>query len=780
MLRNATSIIKQKLARFRKQHRKTYNTLLTLSISAVVVLVAVTSFVASIGMGAFGKIPTNEELIDIQNPVGSEILAADATLIGKYYIEDRLFIDLEAISPAVIDALVATEDARFFRHTGVDMRSWMRVFFKTILMKDRTSGGGSTLSQQLAKNLYPRHSYDYFPLVINKLREVFIARKMESLYTKKELLQLYLNTVSFSGNTYGIRVASKRYFNKMPKELKPEEAACLIAMLKATAMYDPLKHPNAAKARRNLVLEQMFRYNYLKLTEKDSLQALPLTLDYSPATHNDGLATYFRETLRLELNDWLTAYNKENRTNYDLYTDGLRIYTTINTRMQQMAEQAVETHLSSLQADFDKHWENHDRPWEDERLLNLAREQSDRYKILRARELSEKAIDSIFNEPITMNVFDWEKKEREVKMSPMDSIRYYFKMLNAGFMAMEPQTGYVRAWVGGTDYHYFKYDHVRSRRQVGSTFKPLVYAAAIKKGIHPCSYIGNYLRTYSRYENWQPKNADHRYGGYYSMEGALSKSINAITVSLIMRTSPDSVATLANAMGIQSEILPVPAIALGAVDVSLEDMTTVYSTLANRGRRAQPIYLMRIEDRDGKVLLSNEQPQQSADNQTLTQDEADIMNEMLQTTVDRGTGVRLRYRYKFDTPLAGKTGTSQNHSDGWFMGYTPALVTGTWVGAESPTVYFRDLSLGQGANTALPVFAEFWKQLLAEEQFDRYTKVEFAEPSVKVRSMLNCSSYVASDSLYNDIVEKVKAAEEMTQVETADSEAAAKLVAKIE
>ena len=555
-------------------------------------------------------------------------------------------------------------------------------------------------------------------------------------------------------------------------------AASLIAMLKATAIYNPMKNPTSSKARRNVVLEQMHRYGYLPIATKDSLQDLPLVINYSPATHNDGLATYFRESLRLELDDWLTQYNKEHRTNYNLYTDGLKISTTINARMQQMAERAVRTHLSSLQEDFDAHWEGEERPWEDERLLKLARQQSDRYKILRARELSEPQIDSIFNVPITMNVFDWEKGERELRMSPMDSIRYYFKMLNAGFLAMEPQSGHVRAWVGGTDYRFFKYDHVRSLRSVGSTFKPLVYASAIKKGIHPCSYTSNSLRTYSRYENWQPKNADNRYGGYYSMEGALSKSINAITVNLIMRTSPDSVAALAHAMGIKSEILPVPSIALGAAEVSLQDMTTVYGTLANRGKRVDPVYLLRIEDKEGNVLLSNESPQPT-ELAPLTPDQADIMNEMLQTTVNRGTAIRLRYRYKFDTPLAAKTGTSQNHSDGWFMAYTPALVTGTWVGAESPSVYFRDLSLGQGANTALPVFAEFWQQLLAEEQFDRYTRVDFAEPSIDAQSMLNCNSYVSSDSTYQEIVKRVQDAKLAKTEESEDGDAPAKLVAKV-
>lgn len=766
---------------FKKNSRGLYLTLMSTSSLLLLVLVSIGCFITAVGMGAFGAIPTEEELLAVQNPNGSEVLASDGVLIGKYYLEDRLSVELEDISPEIINALIATEDARFFDHTGVDLRSWMRVFFKNILLKDRSAGGGSTLSQQLAKNLYPRRDYDYIPLIINKFREIFIAKKLEKIYDKQALLELYLNTVSFSDNTYGIRVASKRFFNKTPNEINSLEAATLIAMLKATALYNPLTNPKLAKDRRDIVLEQMQTYGYIKEVTKDSLQHQKINLSYQPQTHNDGLATYFRESLRLELKDWLDEYNKENKTNYNLYTSGLKIHTSINSRMQQMAEKSIKTHLKGLQQEFDKHWEGEEQPWEDDRLLNLAREQTQRYQIMRAEGLNDAEIDSLFNVRTEMTVFDWEKGEKKVKMSPMDSIRYYFSMLNAGFMAMEPNTGYVRAWVGGIDYRYFKYDHVYSMRQVGSTFKPLVYASAIRKGIHPCGFIGNRLVTYRKYENWQPKNADNRYGGYYSMEGALSKSINAITVKLIMRTGADRVANLAQEMGIRNPILPVPSIALGAAEVSLFDMVNVYGTFANRGQRVKGTYLMKIEDKNGKILFQH-QPELPENAQCpLSEDEADIMNEMLQTTVDRGTGVRLRYRYKFDTPLAGKTGTSQNHSDGWFMGYTPALVAGSWVGAESPAVYFRDLHLGQGANTALPIFAEFWKQLLEEEQFDRYTKAVFEEPSRLVKNKLRCRSYIPTDSAYQDMRARVKQAQlamQEAQKAAAEEKIKATLVSK--
>ncbi|NJL73733.1 MAG: penicillin-binding protein [Saprospiraceae bacterium] len=553
------------------------------------------------------------------------------------------------------------------------------------------------------------------------------------------------------------------FFNKAPSELNVEEAAVLIAMLKATTIYNPLNNPEGAKQRRNTVLDLMYRYEYLTQAQRDSFQQLPIRLQYTRESHNDGIATYFRESLRVELKEWLDAYNKEHKTNYNLYTDGLKIYTTINARMQQMAEKAVITHLKGLQTAFDKHWEGYEKPWEDERLLKLARQTSTRYQELKLEGWDEAAIDSIFNVPVQMTVYDWEKGSKKVKMSPMDSIRYYFQLLNAGFLAMEPNTGVVRAWVGGTEYKYFKYDHVQSLRQVGSTFKPVVYAAAIRKGIHPCSQISNRLVSYPQYENWRPKNSDGKYGGFYSMEGALSKSINSITVNLIMRTGSKPVAELANKMGVTSEIPAVPSIALGAAEVSLFDMVRMYGTFANRGKSVKPVYISKIVDRNGNVLRKHNEEVTSTQVEALTEDEADMMNKMLQSAINTGTGIRLRYRYEFKTPLAGKTGTSQNHSDGWFIGYTPSLVAGAWVGAESPAVYFRDLTLGQGANTALPIFAEFWKQMLAEAQYDRYTKEDFPELSLSAKSMMNCSTFAKSDSLYK--VNRAKAQENSRAVE---------------
>ena len=697
-------------------------------------------FVLSISLGAFGKIPTQRDLVRVNHQLGSEVFANDGSLLGRYYLENRATVTYTDISPHFINALVATEDARFFSHAGVDIRSWGRVFFKTILMDDASSGGGSTISQQLAKNLYPRQDYEYASLVINKLKEVIVAMRLENLYTKEEILELYLNTVPFSENTYGIQVASRRFFSTTPGQLKPEQAAVLVAMLKATSTYNPVTSPERSKTRRDLVLGQMHRYGYLTEKEKDSLQTTPLCLSYSPIHHNAGMATYFREHLRLELRDALKDLRKPNGMAYNLYTDGLKIYTTLDNRLQQYAEEAVQEHLNQLQQDFVNHLEGED-PWENDTILLLAKEGSLRYQTLLSKGFNDCEIDSIFEHPIKMTVFDWDGRERKTKMSPMDSIRYYLGFLNAGFLAVDPQTGAVKAWVGGIDHEYFQYDHVKSRRQVGSTFKPLVYTNAIRKGISPCSYTGNYLRTYSRYNYWTPKNADNKYGGSYSMEGGLINSVNTISVSMAMRGGPKDIAKLAMDMGISGTVPGVPAIALGAVEASLLDMVTVYGTFAGRGVRPNVHYIDRIETADGEVLVDYTGKKKNG-KRILQEEEADMITEMLKTAVNRGTGQRLRWKYKLENELAGKTGTSQNHSDGWFIGYNPKLVAGVWVGAESPAVRFRNLRLGQGANTALPVFGLFTQKMNEDPTLAAYQEAKFPEVSTYVRNEMNCPNVI--------------------------------------
>ncbi len=708
----------------------------------IVSLLAALILVASLEVGVFGKLPDRTALAGITNYLASEVLADDGTVLGRFYLENRSNVTYDDISPAFIHALIATEDARFFVHDGVDLRSWLRVLFKTLLLNDTASGGGSTLSQQLTKNIYPREHYPFASLLINKLREVLIARRLELLYSKEEILELYLNTVSFSENTFGIKVAAQRFFNTTPDRLDAAQSAVLVAMLKAPSFYDPVRHPERSLARRNLVLRQMVHYGYLAPAAADSMMAEPLCLEYFPLDHDYGPATYFREHLRLEVKELLRERRKANGTAYNLYTDGLRIYTTINPFLQYYAEEAVRKHMAELQQSFDEHLEG-DTPWELDTVLYLAKHHSVRYRNLRLRGLPAAVIDSIFQTPVRMKIFSWEQGEQRVEMSPIDSLRYYLGLLNAGLLAMEPATGEVKAWVGGIDYQYFKYDHVKSRRQVGSTFKPLVYATALSQGTPPCAYTLNALRTYANYGFWTPRNATNRYGGFFSMEGGLINSINTVTVNLAMRAKPRNVAALANRMGIAREVPRRPAIALGAVDASLLDMVTVYGTFANRGRRPQLHYIRRIETPDGRVLLDSKDDRDTCDwDQPLQADHADMINQMLRAAVDRGTGRRLRWRFELTNDLAGKTGTSQNHSDGWFMGYTPALVTGIWVGADSPGVRFRNLRLGQGANTALPIYGHFVQALNQDPYHRHYVNTPFPEPADSVKAMLNCANIV--------------------------------------
>ncbi|MCB9303931.1 MAG: transglycosylase domain-containing protein [Lewinellaceae bacterium] len=706
--------------------------------AAVAAILAAVGFVLSIAWGSFGKLPSEEDLSTVTHYVASEIYAADSTLLGRYYFENRSNVQYKEISPQFINALVATEDVRYFEHHGVDLRAWARVFFKSLVMGERSSGGGSTLSQQLAKNLYPRVDYGRYALLINKAKEVFIAMRLEKLYNKEELLELYLNTVPFSENTYGIKVAAQRFFNTSPARLTASQSAVLVGMLKATAVYNPVTKPGNALERRNFVLAKMARYGYLSKALADSLQKDPLSLNYTPITHHKGPAAYFREHLRLELREKLAEIRKPNGMAYNLYTDGLKIYTTIDYQIQAMAEEAVTANMHDLQKVFDRHL-NGQHPWEAEDALTTAVRLSERYKRLANAGYSPKAIDSIFQLPVEMKVFKGPNGSENRTMSPLDSIAYYMGLLNAGFLALDPQNGEVKAWVGGISHEFFQYDHVLSRRQPGSTFKPIVYATAIQQGIPPCTYYPNQLRVYPQYENWMPKNATDEYGGYYSLEGGLINSVNTVTVQLMMQTGPKNVTRLARELGVQSDIPAVPSIALGAVEASLMDMVSAYGAFAARGLRPEVHYIRRVEASDGTVLFDYEALTDTCNwKRPMWTYEADIMNEMLQAAVDRGTGRRIRFRYNMKEPLAGKTGTSQNHSDGWFIGYTPRIVAGAWVGAESPAVRFRNLSLGQGANTALPIVASFIQKLSANEAYAALSNTPFPEPSESVKDALNC------------------------------------------
>ena len=707
--------------------------------------------------GAFGSLPSKQQLKYIENHTASEIYSADEVLLGKYFKENRVNVPLNEISDHFKNALVATEDARFFEHGGIDLRAWVRVFLRTVLLQDEGGGGGSTISQQLAKNIYKRKRYRVLSIPINKIREMFIAKRLESVYAKDELLGLYLNTVPFSRNIYGIQVASKQFFNTTPAEIKVEQAATLVGTLKANTYYDPVKNPDNALKRRNTVLTQMKKYKYITTSECDSLKKIPLVVDYKGENRTKGLATHYRAFIRKLVEDDLEYYHKHDGSSYNLDTDGLKIFTTLDSRMQMYAEQSMKEHLTRLQKDFDNHWKGK-KAWGDDKVIFNEMKKTRRYKRLKERGLSEADIKKNFEVKRNMTVFTW-KGEMERKMSPMDSLKYYFTLLNSGFLAMEPQSGNVKAWVGGNAFKYFQYDHViQAKRQVGSTFKPIVYAAALQSGVQPCEYIHNRLVEYTDYENWRPENSDGEYGGVYSMKGALTKSVNSVAVDLIMRAGIDTVRHLAQQMGITSDIPRAPAIALGAVDVSLFDMVKVYGTLANKGLRPEPKFLLRVEDNEGNIIIDYEEDERGSMERVLDEQYALMMTEMMQSVVDSGTARRLRVTYNFTNDIAGKTGTTQSHADGWFIGFTPNLVAGVWVGAESPKVHFRTIRLGQGANTALPVWGKFMTKTLKDKRFQHIKNAKFDDLSVDMEWSMNCPPYLAEEppEFVEEIIEEVE------------------------
>ncbi|MBX9853420.1 MAG: transglycosylase domain-containing protein [Cytophagaceae bacterium] len=693
----------------------------------------------------YSSIPSRSELRYVQNHTSSEIYSADSVLLGKYFIQDRTNITYEDIAPSVIHALIATEDARFFKHKGVDTRGMLRVMVKSILLGDESSGGGSTISQQLAKNIFPRKKYWIFSLPINKLREIILAGKIENEFTKEEILTLYLNTVPFGENAYGISSASKRFFNRPADSLKTEEAATLIGMLKGTSVYNPKRNPEKSKTRRNVVLSQMEKYNYLKSAVADSLKNTPLTLHYNYSTHSEGLATYFREHLRIELQNFLQDYKKEDGSSYNLYTDGLKIYTSLDSRMQQYAEEAVAQHMSQLQKSFDAHW-GKKNPWgKNAEVVEMAKRRSDRYIALKEQGLSEEEIDKIFGTPVKMKVFTY-KGGIEKIMSPIDSIKYYLRYLRPGFMAMETKSGYIRAWVGGIDMKYFKYDHVNinTKRQVGSTFKPIVYAAALQQGANPCEYIPNEQLVYEEYDNWSPRNSDNEYGGMYSMQGALTNSVNTVSAQLIIKAGIPNVMSLAKQMGIQSKLDPVPSLALGTADVSLYEMVSAFSVFANRGDYIAPRYLLKITDTQGKVIKDFTDRRKKQ--RVLSPTNSDIMVSMLQNVVNHGTAARLRYTYNIEGDVAGKTGTTQSHADGWFIGFTPDLVAGAWVGAEDRRIHFRSIDLGQGAAMALPVWGIFMNKVYKDPSYKKLKNEKFRVNTEDVALQLTCEDFIPPDT----------------------------------
>ncbi|PWJ40894.1 transglycosylase domain-containing protein [Sediminitomix flava] len=708
------------------------------------VLLVCVLFVVSVFAGVFGKLPTKKELANIDNQEASEVFAVGGELLGRYYVQERSHVAYEDISPYVIEALIATEDSRFLEHEGVDYQSWLRVVFKTILLGDRSSGGGSTLSQQLVKNLYPRDVSSSMDLLAHKLKESIIATRLEDIYSKNEIITLYLNTVPFSDNTFGIKTASHKFFSCEPKDLKIEEAAVLVGMLKANYSYNPRLFPEKSQHRRNVVLEQMEKAGFISITRCNELKTKKLKLNYQVIDNNNGLATYFREHIRKELLDKLKDIEAKTGKSYNLYTDGLKIRTSIDYQLQTYAESAMKKHMTELQEIFNRHWK-YKNPWTQEILDNEV-QKSAHYQALLEKGLDETEMFKELNKELRIEVFTHEGTKEEL-LSPIDSIRHYLKFLNMGMMSMDPETGYVKTWVGGIDHRHWKIDHVKQlKRQVGSTFKPFVYATALESGIAPCKFISNESVAYEEYDNWKPANANGKDEGFYSLKGALANSVNTVSVKTILEAGVPETIDLANEMGVQinkKKMQDSPSIALGTAELSLFDLVTAYCTFANGGYKVTPQYILSIEDEDGNVLY--EAPEAEKGERVISQNTAQLMQQMLKGVVERGTAQSLSSRYGLRNDLGGKTGTTQSNTDGWFMAISPNLVTGTWVGNDIPAIHFRSTALGQGAKTALPIFALYMKEINADPTFKNISYAKFPQPSEKQSELLACEDFLLED-----------------------------------
>jgi penicillin-binding protein 1A len=734
-------------------------------------VVAVLLLFFMIGQGMLGFMPTFEDLENPENLLASEVVSSDGVVLGKYFKENRSFVNYGEFSPGLINALVATEDVRYFNHSGIDIRGLVRVV-KGILTGDTNSGGGSTISQQLAKMLFPRDILDSkLELIFRKFKEWVIAVKLEKSYTKEEILTMYLNKYDFLNLAVGIKSASAIYFNTTPDSIRIEQAAMLVGMAKNSSLYNPVRRPELTMKRRNVVLAQMQKYGYITKTECNSLQALPLGLDYHKVDFKTGPAPYFREYLRQAMNSgkpkradyrawqiqkykedsvewevnplygWCTKNKKADGTSYNLYRDGVRIITTIDSRMQRYAEEAVNTHLkNNLQPGFNKHLRDlKNRPFSNDLsteavdgIMDQAIKQTERYRLAKVSGKSWDQIKGIFNHPVEMTVFSY-KGDRDTVLTPLDSMRYYYSILRSSFMSMEINSGYVKAYVGGPDYRHFMYDMVKGgKRQIGSTVKPFLYTLAMQNGMSPCSKVPNVKQQFILPDGriWETKNSsptkfDEK---MVTLKWGLAHSVNQVSAWVMKQFNPQSVADIMKKMGIYSPIDPVPSMFLGTSDVTLYEMVGAYGTFAQKGVYTQPIFVTRIEDRHGNVISTFRSEKHDAiDEQT-----AYLMIDLMRGVVDAGSGGRLRWRPEyggFKGQIAAKTGTTQNHSDGWFIGVTPQLVNGSWTGGELRSIHFEDMQSGQGANMALPIWGYFMRKVYADKSLPYSDDTQFERPA---------------------------------------------------
>ena len=742
------------------------------SIFALGILLVIILF-SSAALGVLGKMPELQQLDNPKTNLATQILSSDGVVLGKFYFNDnRTPIIFDTLPDNLVQALIATEDERFFSHSGIDLKGTLRA-----LVYLGKKGGASTISQQLARQLFVGvRSRNKVEAVLQKFKEWVLAVQLERRYTKEEIIAMYLNIYDFGYSADGIQSAAKIYFNTTPSQLRIEQSATLVGMLKNSSLYNPLRRPERVEKRRNIVFQQMERNNFISQKELDSLKAIPLELDYTPDSHREGLATYFRAYLQQFMRKWTSENLKEDGSKYDIFRDGLRIYTTIDSRLQKIGEESVAAHISNLQKEFflqNTPEANPTAPFlelregEIDTLLQTTARRSERWRKMKSSGKDEETIWETFQKPVKMEVFSW-KGDRDTVMSPLDSIRYYKHFLRASMMSMNPLTGHVKAWVGGFNYKHFQYDQVKQgRRQIGSTFKPFLYATAIDQlRLSPCDILPDALfciepLKHGNTDAWCPKNSGNKYGQMRTLKNALANSINTVSARLMDRVGPRPVVNLARKMGITSYLPKVPSIALGTPDISLFEMVGAYSTFANKGIYVKPIMISRIEDKNGTILF--EVVPETTD--VLSQESAYVTIDLLKGVTESGSGIRLRhqgadehnytyknvvtgYPYEFKNPIAGKTGTTQNHSDGWFMGMVPNLVTGVWVGGEDRSVHFEDIAFGQGATMALPIWAMYMKAAYAIPELG--ISAEDFEAPEELMIPIDCTQQNPTDSLLEE------------------------------
>ena len=762
-------------ANTRKKISKWFWIIITAPVAALLLLL--------LAVWAFAKIPSFEELENPDSKLATQVIAEDGEVLTTFHIENRTYASYEELSPYLVQAAVATEDARFYRHSGIDMISLGRVLFKTLLGGNSSQGGGSTITQQLAKTLYPRRvvnskvpGWSKVVMVWTKMKEWITAVKLERDYTKEEIIDMYLNSIFFGSSAYGVKAASETFFAKAPADLTVEESAMLVGMVNKPTRYNPALNPDKALVRRNFVIGQMQKNGYLTKAERDSIQAIPITLSYQVQDHNAGLAPYFRDMLRRTMNatkpkrssynnnedysadslawetddfyGWLNKNKKANGEPYDIDRDGLRIYTTINYKMQKYAEEAVAEHLGkNLQKSFfndlkykpNAPFSNDIDKATRDRLMSQARRWSDRYRNQKAEGKSEAEILKSFSEPEKMRIFSWDGKGYiDTTMTPDDSIKYYKSMLRAAFMAIEPTTGHIKAYVGGPNYRYFKYDNVRQgKRQVGSTIKPFLYTLAMQGGLSPCEQVVNVPQSFIIGENtWTPRSTDRDewIGKTVTLKWGLAHSSNNISAYLMKQFGPQAMVDMMRAMGISCYLDPVPSICVGSADISVYEMVSAYNTFPSKGVYVTPMFVTRIEDNQGNVLSEFTNRKHEA----ISEENAFLMVNLMQGVVNEGTGSRLRSVYGLRGEIAGKTGTTNDNSDGWFIGYTPSITAGIWVGAEDRQVHFQSLALGGGSNMALPIWGIFMTKVLADGTLGISASDRFNSPAGMVLN-LACS-----------------------------------------